>query len=1532
MALANPAIDPPRLPSPTKRGLHSRSPSHSPVRRHHARDTDPLLRDLSPTTTLRAFRNGDQAQGQLGKSLQHASPAQRALGAKAAQACIDLRSWLREVEGWEWPGTFEVPEPVRKKQRMSIMSLGSLPSRPSISRTATQEDEYGEEEYMGSLLAATVQDYERRLDEIGQDLEDMDVEELKDFVLSAHSQASFGGADIDDSIGAVGADTDLRHLDDFTALITATILSALPFLSRLTSLLNTWHIRLDILRATPSYLQDLRQARTDLDHGWAALAVSNHPAAFNAMRESNATFTRDTMMEMREVVSKQVGSLGKRLDRFLDELEGRPEVVPERWIEEFEVLEEQYGSWVVQAERKVMEEEWAAAREAVEEPPEEEFDEQQIDDRPDTARTITVGPTITTSTVAGSGVHTNMNTSTHTTTSGPTTTSVTTVIPHGKSNDEPRGRDPSPIRNRPRHIPIVIDAYNSNPDQPTPIAELPSTAAVATTTRSISPLPRSNTVKSQDSNSSMNVQKRAAFLNGEIEKGDGLIKSKSPPIVRPFEHASNAFTRLFKQKDGSKEDEEGAFGEIVRRKSSSNLKGKRSSSSLKGILGRDKKEEKRESATSSRTSRMSGASSSGSKKRAGSAGRLSSERMEYGDMVRSSSVPKSEESRSRGISFGSGSKKKSPGKAKGKNALEYGDLVKMPDFDPNEIENRSRSTRGKELESKGSSRTIKAMEYGDLVPMPETQQKENRPPTSQRRDAERARANQTLEYGDLFVPDPNIRSVSIGGGSGAAKNQPDYLSAAPQPAEIKRSSRQNITALPQLHTPAVANAQETYRSTGLYSPFHSPIEPEAQGSDFPEDWPLSNVTTPRATPSPTKDAEPYSSAVRADVGQQRDLPDETDVGAERALGADAFDRQFVHTIPAKPVKRPVSRDHGPDEMEVLFKDDAYTGSGAVVPPMDSDEEEDGAIIWTSKPDRDRSFMKTGVSNTSRVLDWQEAQPPARSSSRKQQESNPRTSVPRPVSMVEEAEEEDSSSAGESDEDFGIKRYSDNAAGYFGGARAGKIRVAAGALRTSPRGTQRKDSTPPVSPGYLRLRIPTSDSPEAPAVPAIQEDGDGLFRRASTASIESHPRSELKSIEIVRRSSIGSARDSAPVTPVEPGRESVEEPVSAATQSPTSPLQYKGGIVFPSPPSVPPRASSLRASPESDKKAKKGELNPTIPKRKHGAGRRDFLSSPLKPGEDNFDRHVSEVLDRVHAPIRFRTRPGAETPQPLSSTSTRAPRLPKAGEKKNMTLAPAEISPKKATPADPEVKLYHLTQAGRAEPIKLYVRLVGEGERVMVRVGGGWADLADYLRQYAEHHGSRTVSEGTVDLQTANGNASAAKRTFSGPPTSAELKSLVQGQGKSPVTPELSAFPALERPRTRDSERSWLGKEQPEFSMGDSGDEESEASPGAGNASHIAPPRRSSLLSSSRPSTAQSVRPADDSPLGGPGRGLSLAGPSKLKADLPEQKARWVEGMIQQVNKSASAEKSREEKEKYVAEMGRVGGVRRVAFRSTSGAN
>ncbi len=50
--------------------------------------------------------------------------------------------------------------------------------------------------------------------------------------------------------------------------------------------------------------------------------------------------------------------------------------------------------------------------------------------------------------------------------------------------------------------------------------------------------------------------------------------------------------------------------------------------------------------------------------------------------------------------------------------------------------------------------------------------------------------------------------------------------------------------------------------------------------------------------------------------------------------------------------------------------------------------------------------------------------------------------------------------------------------------------------------------------------------------------------------------------------------------------------------------------------------------------------------------------------------------------------------------------------------------------------------------------------------------------------------------------------------------------------------------------------------------------------------------------------------------------------MTEQKAKWVEDMIEKAK--ASAEKSRDEKGKYFGELGKVGGTRRVVFRANTG--
>lgn len=205
----NPTVQSRRKSPPKRLSIHQRSLSRSSSHHYsHARDFDPILRNLSPTKTLRAFSEPGfiAPHESLHAALESSTTFQRTLGAKAAQTCLDVRSWARELEEWEWPGTFDTPS------------------------DRLVEQDTGTPVYWGSLPADTVRAYEQRSDEIIQQLDEIDVEQLKDFVLSAHNEAGSGSASMDDSIGAIGAATDLRKLDDFTAIITATILQALSTL------------------------------------------------------------------------------------------------------------------------------------------------------------------------------------------------------------------------------------------------------------------------------------------------------------------------------------------------------------------------------------------------------------------------------------------------------------------------------------------------------------------------------------------------------------------------------------------------------------------------------------------------------------------------------------------------------------------------------------------------------------------------------------------------------------------------------------------------------------------------------------------------------------------------------------------------------------------------------------------------------------------------------------------------------------------------------------------------------------------------------------------------------------------------------------------------------------------------------------------------------------------------------------------------------------------------------------------------------
>ncbi|ATY61834.1 GAS2 domain [Cordyceps militaris] len=147
-----------------------------------------------------------------------------------------------------------------------------------------------------------------------------------------------------------------------------------------------------------------------------------------------------------------------------------------------------------------------------------------------------------------------------------------------------------------------------------------------------------------------------------------------------------------------------------------------------------------------------------------------------------------------------------------------------------------------------------------------------------------------------------------------------------------------------------------------------------------------------------------------------------------------------------------------------------------------------------------------------------------------------------------------------------------------------------------------------------------------------------------------------------------------------------------------------------------------------------------------AARRDSV------GDQKLRRQISQIIEGIPAKIRLQS----DTPNVnLNPPDLQLPYLKKKPSKDrfrrsgsalssrtttpSFTLSPAKSSrPPRPQRGQQEIKVYHLSRSTGEAPIKLFIRCVGQdGERVMVRVGGGWADLSEYLKDYASHHGRRS---------------------------------------------------------------------------------------------------------------------------------------------------------------------------------------------------
>lgn len=518
-------------------------------------------------------------ESNLVKSVEYASDEDKAFGARVARACKDLRQWATEVEAWHWPGTFAPPaQRERKSKRKDLLADHQVD--PSHFYDDSDDEEGG---FWGSLPRELVQAYELRIEEIQKAMIELDIEGLKSHVRSVHILPKSNTDQKRDEYVSFR----VRSMDDFTALITATILQALPYMSWLNRLLNEWSVRLAVLRRVPGFLHGLADTQLQLETAWKQLVSDS----FNSQESVGPVRAR--IEALQTVLGSKVSALGQRLDSMLDELEGRPESLPDRWIDDFEALELAYSSWVVRVERIMTGLAWEFDLPAstagtpapsfdglgiTTEPPAASLRNQSLASM-DSSRQVD-SPTLgifpydardRNRSVATKSVmsHRGRDNSEYTRFVDdiiyesqdqahdqhmPDTMTMDfadehTAVTDGavRDRDEPNQAPAPPPKTSPspgprlRHIPINVDAYRDAALQSS-IEQMNQKAEEPYSLHREPPLP---SIENEEADAAIGGYAAAkSRFSGDLENKQALAKTQSP--VRSFEHASTAFTRLFR--------------------------------------------------------------------------------------------------------------------------------------------------------------------------------------------------------------------------------------------------------------------------------------------------------------------------------------------------------------------------------------------------------------------------------------------------------------------------------------------------------------------------------------------------------------------------------------------------------------------------------------------------------------------------------------------------------------------------------------------------------------------------------------------------------------------------------------------------------------------------------------------------------------------------------------------------------------------------------------------------------------------------
>jgi hypothetical protein len=1421
-----PRIAPPRL--------HMRTPSRSPTRQ---RPGDDLLADLSPATTLEAFTN---PSGRLKASIDAATPNERTFGLRATLASKKIQEWVDELSEWPWPSEgssagFEMPPSKRRKLSVSPSDTPSGFGRKQ------------EPEYIGSLLAPEVARYETRIEEITTEMEDLNVEEIKRQVLDNFSPKSRPSSSASNAPPMPSFLSSYTRMDDFTAIVTATVLQALPNLSRLQRLMDVWSIRLSVLQKVPPLLLALDDAEVALKSGWNTINKPGHG------RINDEALSRSTFEIMRRVLQNKVTTLGQDLDYMLDTLEGREDTLPDGWLDRMETIEHDYGEWVVSGDRKVREGEWAKMAKARKEEEDrrraEEAERARLKAEADEKSRIQAEVEARDREIAEAAERARLKVEQDARDAEAARIQAQKDAEEAKAAEIARKKAESEARER-------------------ELAEAAETA-------------RRKAQQEAEDAEAARLQAQNDAEEAERARVEALRKIEAIEAARiqALKEAEEAEAAAIAKQKAKRDAEEAQAAELARQKALEDAEAARIAEAARRQAEDDaqKAELARQAEHSSELARQKALKDAQDAEIAETARRKAEEAAEF--------------ARRRTLQELDGAATAGTVKLQAVKDSEDDDCPFC------EAESARRSISPTRLEFDGASRN----EPFEAFRLSSTPTKAQHFPTTEDQLVRKERSVDSPRTQILNSPSPTLRETpsfsDVTSPSSASNISNTLESLTTEPDEVKTAAIAKI-ALPELV---------------FADPYHqSPLDREEGPAFDAEELTTSHEHIELLTPTaqtPTRDVFKSDGAVES-IESDKSISTENDEwvvinsqdedefgGHNRLRDFKSSDFENTDVSPSKRHSRNLSVISGYSESDPtpeIHKAEAAEYFRPTLSPVKSVRSlaEKSAPTTPSKSPLRASKVKIPDDVLSAAVDPETTGPQAVSENQWEFESQQGVRLP-------DSSENNGSSA---------------------------IESADGAQESILRTTEE----------HIDLPLRTHQT--------SMTHGDNLIKEISISRQESIS-SEIPTIMNGRAIDGPSSPMTSPGCPC--GLEAFPED---GEQSPTLGrigLRHQKSYDYSPPDSPPPipamsnrRSLQLLQSPEfsaSDLTAPSTPTDDAPLFDNLDISDAPLLSSPKKnTTDDQIQQQISSLLESIPARIRLTSESDSTpftsntlrlkktrrsiTPSMRSSSSMSNYSTNSRAPTPSFTLAPAFGRTSRQRPAsgNPEIKVYHLSRSTGEAPIKLFVRLVGEhGERVMVRVGGGWADLGEYLKEYASHHGRRTTaeSEDKVEIQDLPSRNVSNGSTISS-------SSTIRGNGRSSPAPRPASVLERERPMSSlniSKTRRSIGTTEPNpltrTNMMSEMRSPSTPLPSLNRRSlGESPLSEASARSSSRLSWTE-----EDSSLG-------LAGPRAKKKSISEKDQEWVESMKEKV-RLASAEKEKKEKERErktsFGEMEKVGGTKRL---------